>query len=206
MSRSLIVMPDDSAEADSRSDRGSEKVAAHQDVPVLRPGAARRRDRGAEARRQGAGDAEPGAARRRARERGHAQEARESGRRGDRQQPGVRGHAREVDGGGRRDRVREVAQLGDEEPDRDPRLRDRDLAPPRSRRGRGGLRGRLAPEGLRPRSGARISSGARSTAATGSPSSSTRPSTRCSSRTSATRIRSSSSAWCGPRAAASRST
>ena len=56
------------------------------------------------------------------------------GRRGRGQQSRVRPHAREVDGGRRRHRVREVAQLGSGEPDRDPRLRGRHRRSGRSAR------------------------------------------------------------------------
>ena len=86
MSRSLIVMPDDSARPILDAIAAAKQLAPRQDVPVLRPGAARRGDRRAEARRQGAGDAQPRAPRRRAGERGDPQEARKGGGRGDRQQ------------------------------------------------------------------------------------------------------------------------
>ena len=57
--------------------------------------------------------------------------------------PGIRRDPREVDGGGRRDRVHPVAELGDQEPYRDARLRGGDVARPRSERSHGVLRRRL---------------------------------------------------------------
>ena len=69
----------------------------------------------------------------------------------------------------------------------------------RGRRSHRVLRGRLEPQGLSVARDTLISSGAREMAATASPPSSTAPSTRCSSKTNAIRIPSSSSIWCAPR-------
>ncbi len=81
----------------TRSTRAKQR-AQHPDVPVHRHDAARRGDRRQAARRQGPGDAQPGAAQRRDRERGVAQDARRRRHRGARQQSGVRPDAPEVDG------------------------------------------------------------------------------------------------------------
>src|SRR6266850_86246 len=106
-------------QADPGGDRGRIADAPGQDVRVLGPGVAQGNHRGAAARCGGSRDAQPCPAQRRAGERSRPHGARTSGHRRTGRQPCLRSHAREVDGGGRRDGVRQFAQLDDEESDRD---------------------------------------------------------------------------------------
>ena len=118
MARSLIVLPDDSAKPILAAIDGAAKTLRVKmfvfSDPVLLEAVIAAKHRGVQvrvmlnpARRSGEPDNEAAAAT------GRCRRVRA------RQQPGLRPHAREVDGGGRRDGVRQVAQLGHEEPDRD---------------------------------------------------------------------------------------
>ncbi len=91
--------------------------APDQDVRLLRSGAAPRGRRGEATRRQGSRDAQSCPPQRRARQRRHPQGARAREYRSERRQSRLRPDAREVDGGGREDGLRQVAQLGHAEPD-----------------------------------------------------------------------------------------
>ena len=90
-------------------------------------------------------------------------------------------------------RLRPVAQLGDRKPHRHPRLRHRHHPQARGRRDHAVLRRRLGPQQVRHPATTPISSGASATAASASASSSTAPATPSGCRTSATRTPPSSS-------------
>ena len=206
MSHTLIVLPDDSAKPLVDAINGAKRTLQIRmflftDPTMLQTVLAAKK-RGVDRPR----DAQSRAARRHERQRRDAQGARRREDRGPRQQSRVRPHAPEVDGDRREDGLRRIAQLGNARSDRDARLRRRDDARPRSPGNDRVLRGGLGTARSSRRTASRSSSGARTTAASASPTSSNRRSTRCGCRTSATRTRSSSSAWCGRRGAACKST
>ena len=202
MSRSLIVLPDDSAKPILDAIDAGEGITADQDVRLFRSRAAEGGDRRTRARRQDPAHAEPRAPQRRGRERGHPETAHRRRHRSHRQQSGFRPHSRKIHGRGRTTAF--VKSLNWETKNftetRDYAIVTSHTA--RSRRNDRLLRSGLEPQGVPASRALAISSGAAVTAGTASRSSSTRPNILSSCRTSATRTRSSSSAWCARRAAA----
>ena len=149
--RSIIVLPDDTGKADPRRHRRREEIAAHQDVRLLRPGSDRRRHRRQRPRASKSGSCSiPRAAAAKTRTRRRARRSRKPASRSTTATPTFGITHEKSHGRRRRNGVREVAQLGDEEPHRDARLRDRHLAQARGRRDHRLLRSRLAPQEVRP--------------------------------------------------------
>ena len=207
MSRSIIVLPDDTSKPILDAIAQATKIHPRQDVHLLRPRAPRCRHRRAASWRRRAHHAQPRAARRRERECRYPQEAHRRWR---------PRHATAIP---IFDVTHEKSMVIDDaiafvqslnwETKNVTETRDYAIVTTPQARGRRGcalLRRRLGPQEVRRWRQTRISSGASATDASASASSSTRASTLSGSRTSATRTPPSSSTSSAPTPAASRST